>query len=247
MYQPPKTFFFANDNAKKAVVMFHGYAGSTNDMRMVARFLQRNGYAVYCSNFAGHATGNPSDILKYGIDDWLQNARDAISYVRDRGYKDVAVCGLSLGGIIATWMLAECQDIKTGIAISAPYIMNVTNKFYDQFIYYANLVYQAQKKTPAEIQALDKNLRLNVPIQVKQITNLVMMTKKRANEIIQTMMLAQGDADDMLNPESMSSFASELPMQPVVHHYLNAGHVLTVNTAHHDLEQDVLHFLNDNL
>lgn len=247
MYQPPKTFFFANDDAQKVVVMFHGYAGSTNDMRMLARFLQRYGYAVYSSNFAGHATGNPSDILNYGVDDWLQNARDAISYVRNRGYKEIAVCGLSLGGIIATWMLAECQDIKTGIAISAPYIMNVTDKFYDQFIYYANLVYKAQNVPTLEIQKQDKILRQAVPAQVKQISNLVTMTNKRVNEIMQIMMLAQGNDDDMINLESVSSFANKLPMQPVVHQYANAGHVLTVNNAHHDLEQDVLHFLNDNL
>lgn len=247
MYQAPKPFFFENDTANKAVVMFHGYAGSTNDMRMLARFLQRQGYAVYCNNFAGHATGEPRDILTKNVDDWLQDARDAVSYVRDRGYKDIAVCGLSLGGIIATWMLAECQDIKTGIAISAPFRMHVTEHFYEQFIYYANLAYRAQDLAEVTIAKADEQLRVQVPLQVKQIENLVTMTNKRVKEIMQTMMIAQGDADVMIDLSSASMFATSLPMQPVVHHYPDAGHVLTVNEAHHTLEVDVLHFLNDNL
>lgn len=247
MYQAPKPFFFANEDAKKAVVMFHGYAGSTNDMRMLARFLQRQGYAVYCANFAGHATGEPRDILNKTVDDWLQNARDAVSFVRDRGYKDIAVCGLSLGGIVATWMLAECQDIKTGIAISAPYRMHVTDYFYEQFIDYANLTYRAQGRSELEIVANDEFLRQHVPLQVQQITHLVTMTTARATEIMQTMMLAQGENDIMIDLASAPMFAASLPMQPVVHYYQNAGHVLTVNEAHHDLEIDVSHFLNDNL
>lgn len=247
MYQAPKPFFFANEQATKAVVMFHGYAGSTNDMRMLARSLQRQNYAVYCANFAGHGTGEPRDILTKNIDDWLQDARDAVSYVRDRGYKEVAVCGLSLGGLIATWMLAECKDIKTGIAISAPYIMQVTEHFYDQFIYYANLAYRAQGLAETTIMANDQALRLAVPKQIEEITHLSEMVNKRAGEIYQPMLLAQGEADNMLNLGSAATFASYLPMEPTIQYYPDAGHVLTVNEAHHALEADVLHFLNDNL
>ncbi|CAH0417299.1 alpha/beta fold hydrolase [Periweissella fabaria] len=247
MYQAPKSFFFANGQATKAVVMFHGYAGSTNDMRMLGRYLQRHGYAVYCANFAGHATGEPRDILTKSIDDWLQDARDAVSYVRDRGYKDIAVCGLSLGGLIATWMLAECRDIKTGIAISAPYIMRVSEHFYDQFIYYANLTYQAQVVDTATIAINDRALRQAVPKQVAEITHLSEMVNKRTRDIHQRIMIAQGEADDMLNLGSAATFASQLPIEPIINYYANAGHVLTVNEAHHALEADILHFLDDNL
>lgn len=247
MYQVPKPFLFESNESQKIVVMFHGYAGSTNDMRMLSRFLQRNGYATYCNNFAGHATLDPKDILQKNVDDWLQDARDMLSYVRDRGYKEIVVCGLSLGGLIATWMLAECKEIKAGIAISAPYKMNLTQHFYDQFVNYANVTYEAQQIPQLDILKNDVYLRNEVPKQVNQINNLSIQLKNKAENITQKMMLAQGLDDDMIDLTSASLFAKKLKKKPDIFNYSNAGHVLTVNNAHHDLQENVLMFLNDNL
>lgn len=248
MYQKPKPFFFKNENATQAIVLLHGYAGSTIDMRLLGRFLQRQGYAVYCNNFRGHGTGEPKDILVFGgIDYWLQDARDAVSYVRDHGYKDVAMFGLSLGGIIATKTMEECQDIKCGGAISAPFIFKVSDYFHEQFIGYANYTYHAQARSAVEIEKNDAYLRANVDQQVKQISTLVRKTNEGASALKQPFFLAQGTADEMLQQASAQSFQERLTNVAVTYHtYPNAGHVLTVNEAHHALENDILAFLNDN-
>lgn len=247
MYQKPKPFFFHNEEATQAIVLLHGYAGSTVDMRLLGRFLQRQGYAVYCNNFRGHGTGEPKDILDQGsIDYWLQDARDTVSFVRDHGYKDVAMFGLSLGGIIATRTMEECQDIKCGGAISAPFIFKVSEYFHEQFIGYANYTYNAQARTATEIAENDQYLRANVDYQVNQIATLVRKTNEHATLLNKPFFMAQGLSDKMLPQASAQSFQERLNYSVTYHTYANAGHVLTVNEAHHALENDLLVFLTDN-
>ena len=41
---------------KRAVLLFHAYTGSPNDVRMLARRLERENYTVLAPMFSGHGT-----------------------------------------------------------------------------------------------------------------------------------------------------------------------------------------------
>ena len=47
----PEPFFF--EAGPRAVLLLHAYTGSANDVRLLRRFLERNGYTVYAPNFTG--------------------------------------------------------------------------------------------------------------------------------------------------------------------------------------------------
>lgn len=248
MYQKPKTFFFEGKNATKAVVLMHGYAGSANDMRLLGRFLERNGYAVYCRNLTGHGTGEPRDILtEGGLDQWLQDTRDSVSYVRDRGYKDIAIIGLSFGGILATRAMEECAEIRCGGTIAAPVMFAGANHMPEKFVEYANLTYHAEKLSDALIAQNDIFLQTYVGSQLKVMETLANQTATRVERINKPFFIAQGTADEMIDPSSAEMLKEALRVPVTFHLYREAGHVLTVNSAHHALEADVLAFLDDNL
>ncbi|WP_373748590.1 alpha/beta hydrolase, partial [Jeotgalibaca porci] len=50
----PQPFLF--EAGPRAVLLLHAYTGSANDVRMLGRHLQREGYTVYAPNFSGHAS-----------------------------------------------------------------------------------------------------------------------------------------------------------------------------------------------
>jgi len=57
--------------------------------------------------------------------------------------------------------------------------------------------------------------------------------------------IAQGEEDQMIDPRSGKWLADAYPSNQIDYHeYAGAGHVLTVNSAHHELETDILAFLH---
>lgn len=58
----PKTIFLPHGS--KAVLLLHAYSGSPNDVRMLARALEKLDYTVYAPMYAGHGTTDPLDILQ---------------------------------------------------------------------------------------------------------------------------------------------------------------------------------------
>lgn len=60
--QLPKPLYAKH--GKRAVLLLHAYSGSPNDVRMLARFLEKADYTVYAPLFKGHGTMEPYDILQ---------------------------------------------------------------------------------------------------------------------------------------------------------------------------------------
>ena len=104
-FNQPKPVFA--EHGKRAVILFHAYSGSPNDVRMLCRSLEQKDYTVYTPMFTGHGTPNPDDILNQGMTVWQQDAADAVAYVKEKGYEEVAVLGLSMGGILAMDRLTQ--------------------------------------------------------------------------------------------------------------------------------------------
>ena len=63
---------------KRAVLLFHAYTGSPNDVRMLARRLERENYTVLAPMFSGHGTKDPLNILNLTPDIWIEDAMKAL-------------------------------------------------------------------------------------------------------------------------------------------------------------------------
>ncbi len=104
-----------------AVVFFHGFTGNKAEFRRVfvrtARALARLGIASLRFDFAGSGDSE-GEFSAMTPSSELQDAREALRFLRRQpgiDKKRVGVLGMSLGGMMAAYMLGEDQALCTGV------------------------------------------------------------------------------------------------------------------------------------
>ena len=104
----PEPFFFEEGN--RAVLLLHGFTGNSSDVRQLGRFLQKKGYTSYAPQYDGHAAP-PEEILQSSPFAWYKDAIDGYEFLVDKGYDEIVVAGLSLGGCYALKISLD-RDVK---------------------------------------------------------------------------------------------------------------------------------------
>ena len=94
----PKPFTF--EGGKRAVLLLHGFTGNSADVRMLGRFLQDKGYTCHAPIYKGHGV-SPEELLQYDTQDWWKDVLMAYDSLKRKGYNEIAVAGLSLGGVFS--------------------------------------------------------------------------------------------------------------------------------------------------
>src|SRR5699024_6766476 len=112
----PQPFTF--EAGPRAVLLLHGFTGHTADVRMLGRFLEKEGYTTHAPIYRGHGR-EPEALLEAGAQDWWEDVENAYKHLQDLGYKEIVVAGLSLGGILAL-KLAYSNQVKAVIPMCAP-------------------------------------------------------------------------------------------------------------------------------
>ena len=108
-----ESFFFPH-SGRRGVILLHAYTGNTNDVRMLGRQLNWQGYTVFAPLLSGHG-GDPRKVLESnGPGDWWDDTRMAIFRLRDAGIDQIAIFGLSLGGLLATRALENDPQLLGG-------------------------------------------------------------------------------------------------------------------------------------
>lgn len=99
--------------ARTGVLLVHGMTGTPNEMRLLARGLNREGFTVYAVQLAGHC-GTVDDLLATRWPDWLasvQAGADRLLPHVDR----LVVGGLSVGAVLALALAQERPDEVAGV------------------------------------------------------------------------------------------------------------------------------------
>ncbi|GAX07130.1 carboxylesterase [Secundilactobacillus pentosiphilus] len=243
MIQLPKPFFF--EGGSQAVILLHAYASNSNDVRMLGRYLQRQGYTVLGPMFTGHGTGEPADILTKGSPDtWWQDTQQAVQSLRDKHYERICIFGLSLGGIFAMRALEQDSGLLGGGAFSSPIITSQKNNLIPEFVQLAKATYKYQQLDgDAEQQRLNW-LTAHLPAQLTQINQFAGTVANGLSQVQQPTFIAQGGQDGLIDAQKAYALRDALTSSQVsFHYYEDAGHVLTVNSAHHQLERDLTAYL----
>ncbi|WP_246147644.1 alpha/beta hydrolase [Secundilactobacillus folii] len=243
----PKPFYF--EGGSRAIVLLHAYASSANDVRMLGRYLQKRQYTVLAPMFTGHATGDPADILTQGSPAaWWSDTQRAIQNLRDKHFKQISIFGLSLGGIFAMKALEEYPDLIGGGSFSSPVVMRGKNNLVPEFLRLAKATYRATNVTGDDEQRRLDWLEAKVPDQLSLITQFAATVADQLSAIKQPTFVAQGGQDELIDAQNVYQLRDSLTSSQVdFHFYQDAGHVITVNQAHHQLEQDLVAYLEKNL
>lgn len=110
--QEAEPFFFNGNDI--AVLVLHGFTGTTQSMRYFGQELHRRfGFTVRGPRLAGHGT-TPDDMATTGFHDWISSCEEALHGLAASG-RPVFVAGLSMGGTLALNLAARFSTIVHGI------------------------------------------------------------------------------------------------------------------------------------
>jgi len=104
---------------KKAVLLLHGLTGTPSEMRFLGESLHRAGYHVRAPLLPGHGT-DIKDLNKTTWRDWFGRAEiDFLSL--SAHFEKVFIAGLSMGGVVALWLMAnKFGRIGGGAVLATP-------------------------------------------------------------------------------------------------------------------------------
>ncbi|MGX6978713.1 alpha/beta hydrolase [Vagococcus elongatus] len=231
----------------RGVLLFHAYTGSPNDVRMLGRFLNGHGYSVGLPTFSGHGTVDPENILSKGPADWWEDVKASIDFLKRQGVKEIAVFGLSLGGVYGIKCLEEYGDeLVGGGAFSSPVLPETENNIFPVFLDYARKLIKNNGASQLTENRRMENIEYQLTKQLEAIKQLQTEVRMKLGEIKQPVMLVQGGRDRLIDPEAIFEAVKYFTQtEPRVFLYPNSGHVVTIGNERRQFQEDVLSFLTD--
>ncbi|TRM13090.1 alpha/beta fold hydrolase [Lentibacillus cibarius] len=236
----PKPFTF--EAGPRAVLLLHGFTGHSADVRMLGRFLEKKGYTSHAPIYRGHG-GTPEELVKAGADEWWEDAVNAYNHLKELGYTEIAVAGLSLGGVLGL-KLAYSKQVKGVIPMCAPMFFDNQEELTKGYKFKAKEFKQLEGKDEDTIQQEVQELVDNSRGMFSDLADLITEVQNHVDTIYTPTFVVQGQKDDMINTDSASYIYKNVEAeQKNIKWYEESGHVITMDKEKEQLHEDIYQFL----
>jgi carboxylesterase len=130
---------FLLEGGRTGVLLIHGLTGTPNEMRMLAKGLNKAGHTVYGMQLAGHC-GTDADLVATRWQDWYASVCAAADVLRDR-VDHFFVAGLSMGALLALKLAADQPHRVDGVGALATMFRHDgwSMPFYTRFCFLLNI------------------------------------------------------------------------------------------------------------
>lgn len=234
-------FFFKA--GPRAVLLLHGFTGSSADVRMLGRFLEKNGYTSYAPHYRGHGVA-PEELIKTNPSQWWADVVAAYDELRDQGYEEIAVCGLSLGGVMSL-KLALNKPVKGIVTMCAPMTMRTTDVMFEGVLKYAAEYKKYEQKDNTTIEQEVAAIRAAGMPSLAQLREFVYDVRAQVDELYTPLFVVQARHDEIIDPNSANIiFDAAESTEKQLNWYEEAGHVITLSNEKTQLHHDIKQFLN---
>ncbi|CEF19444.1 Putative carboxylesterase [Staphylococcus xylosus] len=234
----PEPFFFEERN--RAVLLLHGFTGNSSDVRQLGRFLQKKGYTSYAPQYEGHAAP-PEEILKSSPFVWFKDALDGYDFLVDKGYDEIVVAGLSLGGCYAL-KLSLNRDVKGIVTMCSPMYIKTEGAMFKGVLEYARNFKKYEGKDEATIQKEMDNFKPTDTL--KELQGQIQDVREHIDEVMDPLLVIQAEQDQMINTDSANIIYNESESDDKdIKWYANSGHVITIDKEKELVFEDVYNFL----
>lgn len=115
----PNSIYLENERTQHAILLLHSFTGTVRDVKLLATKLNKIGYTCMVPAYQGHGL-MISELMKYTIHDWWNDAYEGFRKLKDEGYEKITVLGVSLGGLLSL-KLAEEEAVHSVVVMSTPY------------------------------------------------------------------------------------------------------------------------------
>lgn len=236
----PKPFTF--EAGKRAVLLLHGFTGNSSDVRMLGRFLQKKGYTSHAPHYKGHGVP-PEELVHTGPQDWWQDVMDGYEHLKNLGYDEIAVAGLSLGGVFSL-KLGYTVPVKGIVTMCAPMYIKSEEVMYQGVVDYARQFKKFEGKSEEVIEQEIEAFKKTPMNTLKALQNLISDVRNHIDMIYAPAFVVQARHDEMINPESANIIYNEIEStMKEIKWYEESGHVITIDKEKEQLHEDIYDFL----
>ncbi|SDB97250.1 alpha/beta hydrolase [Shouchella lonarensis] len=237
----PKPFTFVG--GARAVLLLHGFTGTTADVRMLGRFLQKHGYTTHAPLYRGHGVP-PEKLVTYSPVDWWRDVKEGYNTLLEQGYEEIAVCGLSLGGVFSL-KVGATLSVKGVIPMCAPVRPRTETAMQAGMLAYAQEYKKREKKQEVLIEKEVTALAEKISLPLKQLRELMAEVREQLYMIEAPTLVVQSREDEMIDVNSAEIIYEELGTDDkTLNWYEQGSHVITLSDAKDVLHEDILAFLN---
>ncbi|MFD1362519.1 alpha/beta hydrolase [Lentibacillus salinarum] len=236
----PEPFTF--EAGPRAVLLLHGFTGHSADVRMLGRFLEKKGYTSHAPIYRGHGK-EPEELVKASADDWWEDVRNAFHHLKELGYQEIAVAGLSLGGVLGL-RLAYAEQVKGIIPMCAPMFFDNEEELTKGYKFKAREFKQLEGKDKDTIEQEVQELVGNSRAMFSDLANLIKEVNGHIDTIYVPTFVVQARQDEMINTDSATYIYDNVEAeQKDIKWYEDSGHVITMGKEKEQLFDDIYQFL----
>ncbi|WP_010098427.1 alpha/beta hydrolase [Ornithinibacillus scapharcae] len=236
----PKPFTF--EAGPRAVLLLHGFTGHTADVRMLGRFLEKKGYTSHAPIYRGHGQP-PEELIKTRPEDWWEDVQYAFNHLKDLGYEEIAVAGLSLGGVLSL-KLAYSENVKGVIPMCAPMFFDNEKQLTTGFQQFSKEYKQLEGKDEETITQEVTYLMENSGPMFTELGKLIKEVQSNVDTIYTPTMVVQARQDKMINTDSATYIYENVEAdRKDIKWYEESGHVITIDKEKELLHEDIYQFL----
>lgn len=234
-------FFF--QAGPRAVLLLHGFTGSSADVRMLGRYLEKHGYTSLAPHYKGHGVP-PEELIVSNPDEWWQDVKNGYTGLKEAGYEEIAVAGLSLGGVFSL-KLATSHPIKGVVTMCAPMTMRTTDIMFEGVLDYAKQYKKRQGKSEQEIELEIEAIKQQGMASLPELQQLIQDVRQTIDLLYAPILVIQSRNDNVINPDSANIIYNAVEsIDKKLSWYENSGHVITLDNEKDKLHEEVLTFLN---
>lgn len=237
----PKSFTF--EGGSRAVLLLHGFTGSTKDVKRLGEYLQKRGYTCHAPMYRGHG-GTPESLLETTPAEWWQDVVEGYHYLKSKGYDEIAVAGISLGGVFSL-RVAEEFPVKAVVSMCSPIKRTNADGLFDRLYNYAKIYKSFEGKTREEIIAELEKLKKTPLGSLDGIQAITETTCQDLQAITSPTLVLQGALDDDIYQESASFIMDKVQArEKELIWYKESGHIITTGKEKDKVCEDVYTFLD---
>ena len=208
----------------------------------MARFLEKKGYTSHAPHYKGHGVP-PEELVHTGPEDWWQDVMNGYEHLKSKGYDEIAVAGLSLGGVFSL-KLGYTVPVKGIVPMCAPMYIKSEEVMYKGVVDYAREFKKFEGKPEDQIEKEIEEFKKTPMGTLKALQNLISDVRENVDMIYSPTFVVQARHDHMINTDSANIIYENVESDiKDIKWYEESGHVITLDKEKEQLHEDVFSFL----
>lgn len=210
-----RPFLITPPKFKAGIVLVHGYMAAPLEVRAMAEFFARHGFAVYGVRLRGHGT-SPEDLARTPWEEWYESLNRGYAIIKSlTDY--IVLGGFSTGGTLALLAAGRKKDkIKAVFSINAPLqLRNYMARFASQLVSMNSLITRLRGGQGWEfIENNSENKHINYarnPITgVRELGKAMSAMENVLKDVCVPSLVIQGFRDPLVDPTSGQNIFSQI-------------------------------------